>query len=57
MRLDTNLAITGDNQGSMDEAAELAEALRIKLNTDTGEDYHLRFYECIGVVYVWSKDN
>lgn len=51
----TSVAIKGSTSGSMDEARELAEAVRDKINDDTGMDYQLIFLNCIGTIYVWKK--
>ena len=51
----THIAVEGAGDSSMDEAAELAEEVRLLLSTDTGMDYKLQFLGCIGSVYVWKK--
>lgn len=52
---DTHVAVEGDQNGSMDDASDLAEDVRIEINTDTGLDYHQQFISCIGTVYVWKN--
>jgi hypothetical protein len=51
--IDSHVAVEAAGTSTTDEACELAEALRDKINLDTGLSYEIRFLSCIGVVYVW----
>ena len=55
MAYEARVAVEQQGDSGMDEAAELAEEVRLLINSDTGLDYQLSFLGCIGTVYVWCK--
>lgn len=53
--LDTEIAVDSPSGDSMDDAHELAEAVGSMLSASTGLSYELRFIECVGISYIWSR--
>lgn len=54
--INTNIAVKGSSQGTVDEVEELADALLQIINANSDATYQLMFMECTGSVTIWKNE-